>query len=630
MPTQDLKYRPDIDGLRALAVLSVMLFHFGATWLPGGFVGVDIFFVISGFLITAIIVREMDQGSFSFARFYQRRFRRIFPALWVVLLVCMPIAGYLMLTQERVALSWSAIAATASVSNVFFWKHLGYFDGGADETPLLHTWSLSVEEQYYILFPIFLLLAHRYLRKHLPALLMVVIAASLAGSMLLTEHKPSAAFYLPVSRAFELCLGALFALLPAASVAPRKAFALCLTGLLLCFGAIAGFNTTLAFPGALALIPCAGAALLLYFGGVANPATAWLGNPVAAWIGRISYSLYLWHWPILVFYKYYVMRPLSGTETAGLLVAIFLAATLSYRLVETPFRKAIKTARPRRDLGLAVLMFATVIVPASLTISHDGFPDPQTSAMLDSLQKDTAVQKDAPCFFNDAEGAEAIPDLARCRLKTNDKPGTRRVLLWGDSYANHYVGEIRSNPAFNSLNVTYLTHTGCPPYLQYYDRNCNAFNQAVLKMLESGQFDTVMISGNWWSYSRTPDFLRNIQQVTQWLKTHGLTVYMIGASPVYHTRVPQIAYRDWKFGKNNLTEYKIEFDDTFDTDIEDAVKANASYFSPYRQLCKGNSCRFRDADGLLHIDQGHLSAHGAHLVFERFLAEYGALLRAQP
>jgi peptidoglycan/LPS O-acetylase OafA/YrhL len=629
MQTQNLEYRPDIDGLRAIAVLSVMLVHFGATWLPGGFVGVDIFFVISGFLITAIIGREMDQGRFSFAKFYQRRFRRIFPALWIVLLSSLSAACYLMSNEERIGVARSATQATISLSNIYFWKHLGYFEGGADETPLLHTWSLSVEEQYYIFFPIFLLLAHRHFKRHLPAILMTVVMLSLAVSVVLTYTKPSAAFYLPVSRANELFLGAFFALIPRARIRPDQARWLCITGLALCFGSIFLFHAALPFPGALALIPCVGTAMLLYFGSTPNTMSEILGREPITAIGRISYSLYLWHWPILVFYKYYVMHPLTPAETAGLLAATFVMANLSYRLIETRFRAAGKHASLRRDAVLAIAMSASVIIPSKIIVAYEGFPDPRMSAMNAAIQHDLAKQDKSPCLFNMEQGAEAIPSLDVCQLRKATTPAAQRILLWGDSYANHYVDEILSNPALSGIDITYLTHSSCPPYLQHANHNCNSFNQAVLKTLESRQFDTVIMSANWWAHSRSPDHLKNLAQTIGWLRERNIKTFVIGASPVFHARVPQIVYRDMKFGNQQLSEYRIEFDSALDQGLENAVRPYASYFSPYRELCHGDICRFRDEAGLFQIDQGHLSEHGAHLLFNRFLAANKTLVSAR-
>lgn len=626
-------YRPDIDGLRAIAVSLVVLFHFGVQALPGGFVGVDIFFVISGVLITSILVREMEQGRFSFLQFYRRRFRRIFPALCVVLLASLGLAGLLMMSQERIAVAWSAIYATASLANVYFWRHLGYFDGGAEETPLLHTWSLAVEEQYYIVFPAFLFLVFRYWRRGLHGTLAALIVLSLVASVVLTQLKPTAAFYLPMARTYELGLGAALALLPRASLRPAAAAALCLAGLLLCLLPALVLSTNAAFPGALALLPCMGAALIIYCGAVPNLVSRGLSSAPLVGLGKISYSVYLWHWPLLVFYKYYVMRPLQVGETLLLLCATLAMATLSYRFVETPFRRTPDASAGRwRELQWSVGMVGSVLAISWLLIANHGLPDAKDAAIMKSIHEGIDAHTASPCFRNIGEGAAPLAAASVCQLHQADSARAPRVLLWGDSYAHHYASAIKADRAFDGLDVFYQTHVGCAPFLWEGGSSCASFNRSVLEFIKTQHIDTVIVSANWWSYSREITFFQEIEQLTAKLAQRGLAVVLIGASPVYHSRVPHIAYRKWKFGNDTGGEgdaYEIEFDGRLDAGMEAAARAHAVYFSPYRQLCDRNVCRFRDEQGLFHIDQGHLSLHGAQFIIGRLLAENPRLLEAR-
>lgn len=364
-------YRPDIDGLRALAIIPVILFHAGIAGFSGGFVGVDIFFVISGFLITSIIYREMQKGTFSLLTFWERRMRRIIPALFVVIVATL-IFGYfiILFPVDYIDLAQSTLSQALFLANMFFLRKNSYFAGPSESMPLLHTWSLSVEEQFYIGFPILMLLIWRFGRKAILAILILLFGASLLYSYSLLAAptngfsilgvpnvwggalNANAAFYLIFARAFELCIGSILAI--GAFSVQNKFLKECLAfaGIAAIIYAIVFFTEETLFPGLNALYPTIGAALLI----VANTgARTFVGNvlsfPVFVWIGLISYSLYLWHWPLLVLARFYLNRiELTQFEVSILIIAAFALSYLTYRFVETPFREKRIFARRKNML----------------------------------------------------------------------------------------------------------------------------------------------------------------------------------------------------------------------------------------------------------------------------------------
>ncbi len=336
-----MDYRREIDGLRALAVLPVILFHAGFETFSGGFVGVDIFFVISGYLITTIILTELEQGKFSIANFYERRARRILPALFLVMLVCIPFAWVLLSPYELVSFSKSVTAVPLFISNFFFWRDGGYFETAAELKPLLHTWSLAVEEQYYIFFPIFLALCWRYGKKFIFWAVVVTAIFSLALAQVGSSLRPVPNFFLLPTRAWELAIGALVALYVSQKeivlVALNKQQILSVCGLVFILVSIFTFNSTTPFPSAYGLLPTVGAALLILFAQKDTWVGKLLSSSVFFSVGLISYSAYLWHQPVLAFARY-AYPELGAVANLFIIVSIIALSIASWKYVETPFR----------------------------------------------------------------------------------------------------------------------------------------------------------------------------------------------------------------------------------------------------------------------------------------------------
>jgi peptidoglycan/LPS O-acetylase OafA/YrhL len=308
-----MKYRSDIDGLRAVAVIPVILYHTDIEYFSGGYVGVDVFFVISGYLITKLLTDDLSRGHLSIRKFYERRIRRIFPALFTVLIFTLIVSSLILLPEDYISESYSALSAALFSANIYFWANSGYFDAPASALPLLHTWSLAVEEQFYIVFPLLLLTFKNANRNVLAIIFFVLFFVSLGISQWYVVNDTKSAFYLPHSRAWELLIGAFLAL----GVLPDNRSrlmreTLSITGITLISWSVFTYTDKTPFPGFSALAPSIGAALIIYAGrsGRSLPFHI-LTMKSIVFIGLISYSLYLWHWPIIVLTKYYVVYPLS-------------------------------------------------------------------------------------------------------------------------------------------------------------------------------------------------------------------------------------------------------------------------------------------------------------------------------
>ncbi|MER2633484.1 MAG: acyltransferase, partial [Rhizobiaceae bacterium] len=361
-----MPYRPDIDGLRAVAVMPVLLFHFGWSGFSGGFVGVDIFFVISGFLITRLVAAEIaGSGGFRFRRFYLRRLRRLFPALAVVL-AASAAASFLILSPEHFRLFGRELAtAILSVSNIYYFTESGYFDVSKEFKVLLHTWSLGVEEQFYLVWPVLILACLRVGPRLLFPVLAALALVSLACAQLLPDR--DLAFFLTPFRAFEFCVGAALVWLPPLRGSHRLADLAVVAGLGLIALSVHLFSAELHLPGLLSLVPVLGAALCIHAGAAAPVAGRLLRNRPVVWIGRISYSLYLVHWPLFVLYAYSVSS-LTTADRVGLLAASFLLAALLHRWVEQPLRRPRPDTETRFVAGSAAAAAACLALAAAITL----------------------------------------------------------------------------------------------------------------------------------------------------------------------------------------------------------------------------------------------------------------------
>ncbi|MFB9265847.1 acyltransferase family protein [Bradyrhizobium erythrophlei] len=447
-------YRPDIDGLRAVAVLSVLWFHYGApmpqAWrLPGGFTGVDVFFVISGFLITSRLMDDIGDGQFSILSFYDRRIRRILPALIAMLTSTLVASYFLLMPGDYKDLAASAAAAAFGASNLFFLWNTGYFDQAAELMPLLHTWSLAVEEQFYLAWPVILwIIARRSSRTKIAVALAGIVILGFGASLFWFDYSPKSAFFTAIPRAWELAIGALLVFLPplpraAGEVATFAGAALIGTGFFVV--------TDTAFPGLSALYPCLGAALVIWPRGNGGWIVGWLSRLRP--IGLISYSLYLWHWPAWVLFRNYIngAQPRIREAAAFACISVILAI-FSYRYIETPFRRRPWRASTVVFNGLASGL-AVFLAAVFIHINH-GLPSrlSDEEKAISSLN----VMWDWPC--------PAQADVVGGRLCAFGAPwesAKKRALLWGDSHADHFVPLL--NQAGLETDTAFVVIDGCSP-----------------------------------------------------------------------------------------------------------------------------------------------------------------------
>ncbi len=434
-------YRKEIDGLRSLAVVPVILFHAGSQWFSGGFVGVDIFFVISGYLIATKLTEDIDNQRFSLWDFYERRVRRIIPALLVVLLVSIFFARLVLLPADIKVFSKSLLATLFFYSNIYFYKQSGYFDVSGELKPLLHTWSLSLEEQFYIVFPLLIYLLLSRSRKATFGIFLLLALISLGYAQSIVGKQQDFAFYMLQARAWEFLIGVLVSLSTFkhwAAQRPAKLRAgLALSGLLLILGSIFFIDRTQPFPGLLALPATLGAGLLIAFASSENTAGKFLSSPPLVGIGLISYSAYLWHQPIFAIARHWSLDELPGLAFIPLIALTFILAFLSWRYIERPFRnKAFLTRRALFTLAFAAAFVTIGIAYAAYTTSRDGL----------AIERESTGGK---CNFDDKKCYE-LPEA------------TQRLALWGDSYADAFA--MRLGDALNQHAISlalYIKHN-CP------------------------------------------------------------------------------------------------------------------------------------------------------------------------
>lgn len=483
-------YRPEIDGLRAVSVIGVVLFHLGLGF-PGGFVGVDVFFVISGFLITGILLRQLGEERFSLIDFWARRVRRIAPAAIVMVVGTLVIGGYLQTPERYALLARSAMAHVVMASNCYFTRDAGYFAEKSDLEPLLHTWSLSVEEQFYLIFPLLIALVWRNWRGRLIWLLGLAAVASFVWSSLEVSRDPKEAFFLLPARGWELLAGAMLAMCPAVQMKSAAKETVASLGLLLVLVPMFVFDRTTAFPGPAALPPVLGAVLFLFAGGstVAGRLLSW--KPMVG-IGLISYSLYLWHWPLVVFARE-VNFELTTTWKVSLLAASFVMGYLSWRWVETPFRTGgfLKTNARALKFGLVSAVGLFVI---SLGIKMSG-------GVPERFPKELHV------IIEDVEwnGAEYTSAKSKAVAIGAVSDGPIDFVLWGDSHGASAAPAVDASAQNLGLRGRAYLNNGTPPVtgLWFADmdeegvKKMTAMNDRVLDEIIEARPKLVILVGRW-------------------------------------------------------------------------------------------------------------------------------------
>ena len=604
-----MKYRPDVDGLRAVAVLPVMLFHAGVAGFSGGFVGVDVFFVISGYVIALSLLDDLETGRFSVWRFYARRVRRIFPALFVTVAVTAVFAYLLLLPSFFLDFSKSLLAASVFLSNIYFWKESGYFAADAVFRPLLHTWSLSVEEQFYLFMPVAMLVIYRFLGRRWLLVLAPAILASLALSAYAATTAPTANFFILPTRAWELLLGAALALGRVPRVQRRwLAEVIGGVGLVLIAVAVFTFDETTPFPGLNALYPCLGSALLIYAGMSATPplATTILSlRPLVA-IGLISYSLYLVHWPIVSFLRYQSLDHPTAGQTLAMLAASFVLAALSWRYVEQPFRRPHPAITQPRLLAGGVAAIALFAAVGAVGIAAEGFPHRMTDFQEQTIAGHQHWNQGTCFLANNPDHRRWDPEAC-----TITEGNGSRVLLWGDSHAAHYVPGIMANAAQTGAQVVQYTAAGCPPVLSYYSHarpRCTAFNAHALTLVEDLDIDAVVLGARWTDLQSRG--LVELQSTLAKLAPLDVEVYVIGQSPQFSADVQVIAHSKANRAAAGVDRWSVFFDPAINAELK-ALARSANFIDPLRALCEGRLCPYREHGKFLYEDAEHFSVYGS-------------------
>lgn len=638
-----MKYRSDIDGLRAVAVISVLLFHLGITLFSGGYIGVDIFFVISGFLITSIITEEIKKDQFSIIRFYERRIRRIFPALFAMMIITTIVAYFLFLPMHFKDYGQSIVAATLFSSNILFWKESGYFSEASETKPLLHTWTLGVEEQFYIFFPLILLVLYRYFKGKFSVWIIALSLISLIISIYGIQIRPTATFFLLPTRAWEFFVGGLLALGTFPKISSQKiASNLALLGGAFIIYSVTTYTESTPFPGLSALLPVIGTFLIIYSGTHHSTIISrFLSVPKIVFIGLISYSLYLWHWPIIVFLKYYFSKELGAYEIVSVIILSFALAFISWKYIEAPFRKK-RVLKNNRKLFLTSISVMVVAISLGMFMYiSKGYPQRFDPSIRNYIVNNELAKTawEYPDKYNNFKNALDKPTDMNYYVMGKNIKG--KILFWGDSHVGMLFPAIKA--LFDSNNTEYEvilgTSGGCLPVRNFNRIKsgyfCDRFNAVLYDKAMQDDIDIVVIGSRW-------DYIGNklsneicqkddcsnllaLETVKEKLKNDisqliqkGKKVYIILPFPRYNHSVPITLEKQYLFDKTDelLLDHKLYKNYQSLQKIDEilssiALETGAKLLDPKILLCHNDECTYEKEGISIYRDSGHLNTDGA-------------------
>lgn len=650
------RYRPEIDGLRAIAVVAVVMFHAGFGF-PGGFTGVDVFFVISGYLVTGIIARAMDRGDFSILNFYCRRVRRIFPAAAVVTAVILLFAYRSTFAADYVQISKAAVAQSGFSSNVFFWLETGYFSRDVLTKPFLHFWSLAVEEQFYLVFPGVLMVVYRVgqTRRRVVQGVIAIAVVSFVISIYGTQRHPSATFYLLPTRAWELMAGALVALTKLKIEKPGRAESFSWIGLAMIALALFGLSKDSEFPGFAALLPVVGTVLVIVAtSAVPTVVGRLLSLRPIVFVGLISYSLYLWHWPLLAFTRYLVLRP-SSTMIASAVVASFALAVVSWRWVEQPVRRRQLLGTDRSLIIGCAVAWAALLIGPLFVVFNDGIPgrfDVMQATLIDDA---TWTGNNASRDVEQIERGD-VPRFGQTRAGDSDKA----FLLWGDSHAMTWTDVIDRAASRTGRHGVAALHGGTPPIPGLWRTGmpgCREFNHAVMELIEREQIRDVILVSRWSVYvegysdadpqtdgrsdadvllsdgdasSRTGgDSLdamkRQIVALAEAMRQRNVRLWLVRQVPIQHSVIAEAAARNMLIGRDvnaivptTLAEHiqqQSSIEEFYEIAIPILKSAGGGVIDPASLFFdqQGNAV-IRSDGNYLYRDDDHLSRSGASML----------------
>lgn len=627
------EFRSDINGLRALAVIVVVLYHFGVYGITGGYVGVDIFFVISGYLMTKIITEKISSQHFSVLDFYAARVRRIVPALIFISIILMVFGAIFIVPIEYKSAGKQVASAVGFTSNYIFWRETGYFDVESHDKWLLHTWSLSVEWQFYVIFPLLVILASRFARgKYLRISFSIILLTSLITSMVQSTENSAAAYYLLPARAWEFLAGGIVFFYP---VSGRYGDALGIAGLLCLLTAVILYRSDMAYPGYLAVMPVAGTAVII----AVNRKNVILDNRFFQFFGNISYSFYLWHWPIIVAIRYFEIKQ-TPLITLLMFVGAVIAAFISYQFIEMPFRRRNKNITTRNYLVRYAIIILLVGTVAGITWLGNGFPQRAPANLRDEIIQNATMlnswEYPGKCKF--------INGL--CELGS---PAEKKVIFWGDSHIEQWYPALKAivdNKQTNGKQVVIAGAGGCIP-IRGLDRTrpgygCDKINENVFSYALRNEVSTIVIGSIWSTYFRDDIFTGNAapviceagsigcrrfsssekavafsvkqlrQDVEQLLKANK-KVYIVLPVPIYRYSIPIYLSRHYFSGAPlnldlSLTQHR-NYSALAAKLVRDAVINNdAVILDPALIMCPVGECLIQENGISLYMDSNHLAA----------------------
>jgi Predicted acyltransferases len=626
-----MRYRSEVDGLRALAVLPVILFHAGFQIFSGGFVGVDVFFVISGYLITTIILSEMDNKEFSIVNFYERRARRILPALFFMILVCLPFAWFWLFPRDLNEFSGSMVSVSTFISNFFFWKQSSYFDSASELKPLLHTWSLAVEEQYYLIFPVIIILFWRLGKNWLMALLTLAGIVSLVVAQWASSNTPTANYYLLPTRFWELWIGGLIAFYFNHSrnrtLVSRKW--VCQVGSLIGFALIAysivHFDKETPFPSLYTLIPTVGAALIILFSTPETYIGRLLSMRLFVLIGLISYSAYLWHQPVFAFARHISVEEPNWIWMSVLAIVSLGLAYVSWKYVESPFRS--KSTFNRKSIFTYSLVGLLLFIGIGLTLpyANEAFPlTAEQQKIYDYAAYDFNGKARRRVCFLDSSTQSPESFGAECK---EAKAGHAEMLLWGDSHAAALSIGLRALHE----NLIQYTANSCPPLIgkKFVSvKHCEEINNFVLKEIARLKPRIIVMDSNWHAATKYGDFIPLLKKTIELVreKSPESEIIVVGTVPIWTGGLPTLLLkRDITLQDNIYISLPIYEDlKQQDQELEAAVEeSGARFLSALDVLCVDGKCQATSsAEGspaLTAFDYGHLTAAGSIEVARRVI-----------
>jgi peptidoglycan/LPS O-acetylase OafA/YrhL len=624
-------YRPDIDGLRALAVIAVILFHSGVPGFDGGYVGVDVFFVISGYLITQLLEESREESARrTLATFYVRRMRRILPALLATCLAT-AIAGVALFTPHELVNLGKYLAATpVLLSNVATWSEWGgYFQPDVRQLPLAHLWSISVEEQFYLIYPLLLIAINRYRLPHRRLTLVVLASVSLAICIWVSHYKPGANYFFAPTRAWELLLGATLAIGGTPRIGRRiVAEGLAVAGLLGIAIVVHLYTAETLYPGTAAMLPCLATAALLATGSSRQPTLVnrMLSWPPLVFVGLISYALYLWHQPLLAFVSYYRVAPLTPAATALPLAATLLLAAASWRLIERPVRTRVFMKSTRTLLVGAGIGSAGILLAGLVLWNSDGFPNrfpPETRGLVVS---NFATPELVRCVED--VSLEQVSAGRVCNFGPSDT--SSKVLVWGDSHATALMPAINALAKAHGMHTYFVAKYNCLPLFAPpsptridpgMDRyNCAAFNAAVLEAIARLEPELIILDGAWANPEpppHVPDIAAGIEQTVSRVGDHSRSICVVFAVPKLQYAVSHallVAHRRHipdDFLRLSRADALIQHKDMEHDVRAIAQRSGLKVVDPKDALCPADSCLYKADERSLYFDDSHLSVYGA-------------------